>query len=771
MKIFCEWFLANFRLFKRPVALLFAAVALLFPARAQSLYWDVNGTNSGGSSNNVAPGTWGVDNFWSTSSAGTNATTGWTSGDTAVFSAGTNVTGSYTVNVSGNQTAGGITFQAGTVTLSGGTVTLTGGAKVTVSSGLAAIINSAIAGTAGLTKAGAGTLTLNGNNTFIGNLTNSAGTLILTSSNNYAGVTLLSSGTIDIGNNSALGKSTLNLAGGTLQAFDTDEILDNAVDLSANSTIGGSNNFTFTGNFLQQGSNHILDVKNTALTTFSGPAFTLGNNNVTGTLTLDVFSSSGGLLISSAIQNGTSVAQNLTEIGSGTLTLTGSNTFTGTLTLNSGTLILGNDYAAGQGTLAFTGSSTIQAGGGTRTIGNSIVASSTSITFGGTNAFVFTAGVSLSNNETFNVANTTTFSGVISGTNDSLTKSGSGTLILDGNNTFGGPTNSLTLSAGTLVVGNNGAIGAAGNTLNLNGGTIQAAGGAKTIANNLAIGGNITFGGTDPLTFTAPTFALGANRTFTVDNTRTTFTGIITGTSVQKITTSGIGTLELTGANMYSGTTTVSQGTLLANNTTGSATGTNSVTVNSGATLGGAGIIGGSITLNSGATISPGNNGVGKLTTGAETWKGGATVALEFNDVNSSAGIGWDFLNLLGTLTSSATSANRITLDLHSLTAANTPGNISDFNPSLSYNWTIITTTSGFSFSSGQNVATSFSVQTSNWSNPLAGGTFSLNLSSDAKNLILSFTPMAVPEPSITVMTVYGFGGLAIVHYARRRNV
>jgi len=771
MKITGARFLANFRLFKRPIAIFFAAAVFLFPARAQNRYWDVNGTNSGGSSSAVAPGTWGVDDFWSASSAGTNATTGWTSGGTAIFSAGTNVTGVYTVNVSGNQSAAGITFQAGTVTLSGGTVTLTGGAKVTVNSGLAATINSILAGTAGLTKAGAGTLTLNGNNTFTGNLTNSAGTLILTSSNNYAGVTLLSSGTIDIGNQSTLGGSTLNLAGGTLQALDTDESLGNAVDLSGNPTIGGSNNLTFLGNVLQQGGNRTLTVNNTALTTFAGAAFTLGDSNVTRTLTLNVSGSSGGLLISSAIQNGNSAAENLTKSGSGILTLTGSNTFTGNLNFNGGTLILGSDSAAGQGTLAFTASGdTIQASGGTRTITNNVTMSGTSVTFGGTNNMIFTAGVSLSTNETFTVNNTTTFSGVISGTNDSLTEAGSGTLILNGNNTFGGPTSSLTLSAGTLVVGNNGSVGAAGNTLKLNGGTIQAVGGAKTIANNLTIGGNITFGGADPLTFTTPTFALSDSRTFTVNNSKTTFTGVITSPSGRNLTKSGTGTLELAGANTYSGTTTVNQGTLLANNTTGSATGTNRVTVSSGAILGGAGIIGGPITLNSGATISPGNNGVGQLATGGETWNGGAKLVLEFNDVNASAGTGWDALNLSGGLTLNASSASRITLELHSLTPANTPGSISDFNPNLSYNWTIITTTGGFSFSSGQNAATAFSIQTSNWNNPLAAGTFGLNLSSDAKSLILSFTPMAVPEPGVCALTVLAFAVLVARRGFRSRR-
>jgi hypothetical protein len=117
-----------------------------------------------------------------------------------------------------------------------------------------------------------------------------------------------------------------------------------------------------------------------------------------------------------------------------------------------------------------------------------------------------------------------------------------------------------------------------------------------------------------------------------------------------------------------------------------------------------------------------------------------------------------------------ALAENRITLDLHSLTAANAPGNISDFNPNLNYNWTVVTTTGGFSFSSGQNVATSFSIQTSNWNNPLAGGTFSLNLSSDAKSLILSFIPAAVPEPGAFALTMLGFVILVTRHGFRNHR-
>jgi len=84
-------------------------------------YWDVNGATAGGSNSTTAAGTWGVDNFWSTSSAGTAATGAWVADETAVFSAGTNVTGTYDVTLSGTQSASGLTFEEGNVTLTGGT--------------------------------------------------------------------------------------------------------------------------------------------------------------------------------------------------------------------------------------------------------------------------------------------------------------------------------------------------------------------------------------------------------------------------------------------------------------------------------------------------------------------------------------------------------------------------------------------------------------------------------------------------------------------------
>ena len=74
----------------------------------------------------------------------------------------------------------------------------------------------------------------------------------------------------------------------------------------------------------------------------------------------------------------------------------------------------------------------------------------------------------------------------------------------------------------------------------------------------------------------------------------------------------GTGTQTLTGINTYSGTTTVSNGTLLVDYS--GTLPTNTVTVDSGGTLGGSGTIKGPVTVASGGTISAGDSGPGTLT-------------------------------------------------------------------------------------------------------------------------------------------------------------
>src|SRR5262245_7467908 len=104
---------------KRFTISLIAALTLsCVTMRAQSLYWDSNDTTAGAGTD--PSGTWGSDSFWSTDSAGTTTPGAWAANATAVFAAGTDATGTYTVSVAAQQTVGGLTFEDGSATLSGG---------------------------------------------------------------------------------------------------------------------------------------------------------------------------------------------------------------------------------------------------------------------------------------------------------------------------------------------------------------------------------------------------------------------------------------------------------------------------------------------------------------------------------------------------------------------------------------------------------------------------------------------------------------------------
>src|SRR4029450_9750481 len=105
-------------------------------------------------------GTWDLSGFnWNPNPAGTDPVGTWIPGETAVFSAGTDATDPYTVNVSGTQTAAGLVIEEGAVTLSGGAVAI-GGGTVVVGPGASLITNSSLRISAA-TGAGA-VYTLNG---------------------------------------------------------------------------------------------------------------------------------------------------------------------------------------------------------------------------------------------------------------------------------------------------------------------------------------------------------------------------------------------------------------------------------------------------------------------------------------------------------------------------------------------------------------------------------------------------------------------------------
>ena len=185
-----------------------------------------------------------------------------------------------------------------------------------------------------------------------------------------------------------------------------------------------------------------------------------------------------------------------------------------------------------------------------------------------------------------------------------LTKAGNGTLTLSGANTFKG---GLTLNTGTLILGNGAAVGTGAFTIN--GGTLDsnAAGIILSNTNPQNWNGNFVFGGTQDLDLGYGQVTLGATPQVTVTKGNLTVDGAIGGGfGITKLGSAG--TLILTGANTYTGDTTVSDGKLMVN---GWHTTAGNYTVASGGTLGGRSTItaaGGKVlTVQDGGTLAPGD--------------------------------------------------------------------------------------------------------------------------------------------------------------------
>ncbi len=332
------------------------------------------------------------------------------------------------------------------------------------------------------------------------------------------------------------------------------------------------------------------------------------------------------------------------------------------------------------------------------------------------------------------------FSGAMRGAGD-LIKSGNGLLTLSATNTHTGKT---IINGGTISV-----------SADYNLGTAPSAAVADKITLN---GGKLR---------TTSGFALNQNRGITVGsaggNIETTtgtlmYGGIVTG--VGTLTKSGVGTLTLAGASTFAGNTFIQSGSLFVNNSIGSGTGSGNVTASTGGTLGGSGIIAGTVTVSGGGTLSPGVK-VGTLHTGNEIWNGSGVLSVEIKDAAGIEGVGWDLLTLNGSITVTATPANKFILDLHSLTAADLAGIAQNFDPNQSFSWRIATATGGINLPAGQTEDTVFGFMIDGFTNPLNGGKFSLDIANAGRDLQLIYTP--VPEPSAANVLVMGLGILVLV--------
>jgi autotransporter-associated beta strand protein len=501
-------------------------------------------------------------------------------------------------------------------------------------------------------------------------------------------------------------------------------------DMANTVTFGGTTSYTFgTGSLTI---NAGITNNSTALQTFNvgmvlggsqtwttssqgGLAFNtinLSNGNTAQTLTI---SGPGTTTVTGTVANGGTAAGSLSMNGTGTLVLSGANTYTGGTTISSGTVEIGADSAFGTGSVTLNGG-TIRAGGGARNLGNSIAAGG-DFAIGGSNSLTLNGTLNLTGStRTITVDNTgiTTVSGAITQTSySSLVKSGSGTLVLSGNNTYSGPTS---VNAGTLVLANNNALGAQGTwnhlvstgaTLalqggitvnqggfNINGTGVNNGGAIRNLSGNNTLGGQIALGSaaslasdSGTLTFTGDMIA-SSPLTFTGAGNMTA-SGAINGNTITK---SGTGTLTFSGASANSfSNLAINDGTVIFAKTAGTnAMGGGTLTIGDGVGSASSAVLqlGASNQVPDYATITMNSDGRFNLNNYVES-------------INTITGTGRIDLGNTGTLTVGVNSGS------------------STFSGSLAGTGTLIKTGSGtFTLGAGMNLAGGSLV--------LAGGTLNL---------------------------------------------
>lgn len=548
-----------------------------------------------------------------------------------------------------------------------------------------------------------------------------AGTLTLTATNNAGGGMLIGGGALQIGNGGTNG----SLTAGNLNITNNASLIFNRSDNYTNSSL-----ITGTGTITKLGAGTTTLA---AQTTQSGTLISEGalqvNFTLSGPITNNaalIFSNVSAL---SYTQGGViSGTGSLSKLGAGTNVLAAANTYSGGTLVSAGALRVGNGVTNGSliGAItnnasvifdrsdnqtyvsAITGTGSItKVNTGTLTLtadntqtGTLISAGALQIGDGGTNGSLIAPRITNNSvvifNRSDNVLLTNSTIGSISGSG-SLRKLGAGTLTLA--NTNLGPYNysgGTLVSEGTLEIGRSLSIGV----------------GVEGITNNAKI--------------------------VLVDNANIVTTLVGMGT-LEKV---GAGTSTLWRGGVQTGATTVSGGRLLVNGTMSNS----AITVNSGASLGGAnmGLSSsdslGALTVS--GTLAPGSPiftgyGIGLMRARNTVFDTNGSFELNVADWSVASNIstnGWDSLEVKGSLTLSNTSANPFTVNLVSLTASNTLG-LSTFDKNRNYTNNFVSVTGsmlGNAFSQDM-----FVLNTNGFQNPV-NGSFSIVTNKQSSTTYLS---------------------------------
>lgn len=543
-----------------PLASAIAALLAAPTASAATYYWDNNGATAGFG---TAAGTWAAPTIgddsqgWSTSNVGTAApgasiTTLGTSNTIDAVNFGNTTTGlaAGTITVSGTVQSGHITFAAGSgsIVLAGGTINLTSGTagpNLTVNSTSApsTIASDLTGGLAAsfVTKGGNGTLYLSGSNSYVSSTAANGGVLVLDSANALAGSGLnLNGGIVGLGDYGDFtrpqGSSGNWATAGRVHWRSNGGFAAYGAERSAN--VGGA------GGFMGFGSGNV----GTIVGTMNGKTLVLGAADATHKLIwmngLDVGSATrtlqvnkGLAAVDAEISGGVRGASGagLTKTGAGTVLISSTNSISGPLNINAGTVIAGSSSALGGG----SGVVTVANGAVLDLNGNSFAGASP-LTLNGT-------GISGSGSLINSSATASSFAGPVTFGNATIRIDGTGPITLSNTSPIAGTDASLTLAGAGGSVGGALQTGAGTLTANSTGtwalyGTSTFTGATSIDGGTLALVGTASINGSSGITVNAPGAKLLQASSVALTPTVTLTQGTVTGSGTVNTVNVGDGT-------------------------------------------------------------------------------------------------------------------------------------------------------------------------------------------------------------------------------------